>query len=106
MSVAVEAVAFLLLGAMADFGSMRKKMWMMTSFIGASATIMYLAVVPGAPWLGGLLIIVANVALGTSIIFYNSFLPLIVKNHPNVRSESDIAIREQIQSTLDHQVRK
>ena len=38
----------------------------------------------GLYWLGALLTVVSNVALGTSIVFYNSYMPLLVEGTPEV----------------------
>ena len=45
-----------------------------------SVTCMYVIVPADASlyWLGGVLMIVANVCLGVSVVFYNSYLPLMV----------------------------
>ena len=37
-------------------------------------------------WLGGVLMIVANVCLGVSVVFYNSYLPLMVDDSEEVRN--------------------
>jgi hypothetical protein len=37
-------------------------------------------------WLGSVLFILGSVGYGTSLIFYNTYLPLLVRFHPKVRS--------------------
>ena len=43
----------------------------------------------GLYWLGAVLTVVSNVALGTSIVFYNSYLPLLVEASPDVRAKRE-----------------
>ena len=47
------------------------------AFIGAISTILMFFITPGGHWFAGLLFLVANVAFGASIVFYNSYLPSI-----------------------------
>ena len=35
-------------------------------------------------WVGGLLIMISNVSLGVSVVFYNSYLPLMVEDTAEV----------------------
>jgi MFS transporter, UMF1 family len=43
--------------------------------LGAVATVLMFFIQPGLHLLGGLLLVVANVAFGASIVFYNAYLP-------------------------------
>jgi UMF1 family MFS transporter len=72
----------------ADHGSYRKKLLITFAFIGATATMLLLAVVPSVYLLGGLLAIVANTCFGASFVLLNSFLPVLVRHHPLVFEKS------------------
>lgn len=71
-------VAFLpILGALADYTHMRKRLLMIFSTLGALTTTAMFFIGPGGHWLAALLFIVANVSFGASIVFYNAYLPSI-----------------------------
>ena len=74
-SVLLQVTFLPILGALADFSHMRKQLMQFFCFLGAAATILLFFVQPGGQWLGGLLFLVANLAFGASIVFYNSYLP-------------------------------
>lgn len=57
-------------------------------FTGAVATMLFLLVVPRIYLVGSLLVIIGVTCLGTSFVILNSFLPLIVSNHPSIRGDS------------------
>src|SRR5919197_4898865 len=75
ISVALEVLILPILGAIADYSHLRKRMLMVFSTLGALATIALLLVAPGLHWLGGVLFIIANWSFGASIVFYNAYLP-------------------------------
>ncbi len=69
-------VSFLpVLGALADFAHLRKRLMIVFSTIGALATVAMFFITEGGHWLAAALFIVANVAFGASIVFYNAYLP-------------------------------
>jgi UMF1 family MFS transporter len=85
-SVVMQVIFLPLLGAIADHTALKKRMLLAFAYTGAVATIllffirgdMPLVGTSGAVVLGSLLLIVANLAFGAAIVFYNSFLPQIV----------------------------
>jgi len=88
ISVLAQAIAFISVGPLGDVGRYRRKGLIITSYIGSIATIafMFLPLAEGGQlyWLGAVLAALSNVALGTSIVFYNSYLPLLVDATPEV----------------------
>ena len=77
-------VAFLpLLGTIADYTRLKKKMLLAFAYTGAVATIFLVFVrvdlsvlgTNGAILMGSILLIVANFCFGAAIVFYNGFLP-------------------------------
>jgi UMF1 family MFS transporter len=54
---------------------MRKQMMQIFATLGALATILLFFIAGNLWWLGGLLFILANLAFGASMVFYNSYLP-------------------------------
>jgi UMF1 family MFS transporter len=63
------------LGALADYSHLRKRLLMLFSTIGAVSTTAMFFITAETFWLGGLLFIIANVGFGASIVFYNAYLP-------------------------------
>lgn len=74
-SVLMQVTFLPILGALADYSHMRKRLMMFFSTLGALSTILLFFVTPGLHWVGGLLFILANVAFGAGIVFYNAYLP-------------------------------
>jgi UMF1 family MFS transporter len=71
-------VAFLpVLGALADYSHVRKKLLMFFSTLGALATMLMFFITDGGHWLAMGLFMVANVSFGAAIVFYNAYLPAI-----------------------------
>jgi UMF1 family MFS transporter len=76
LSVFLQVFFLPVLGAIADYSHIRKRMMQVFAMTGAVVTILlFLVVSPAQWWLGGLFFIIANLAFGASIVFYNSYLP-------------------------------
>jgi len=85
VSVFVQAFVFISIGAFADYGALRKKLLIVTSTLGALSVVLIITAVRDSLWwYAGILTIFANVFFGSSSIFYNAFLPLIVSAHPTI----------------------
>src|SRR6266542_1765043 len=76
-SVLLQVTFLPILGALADYSHMRKQLLQFFALLGAISTILMFFITPGGHWFAGLLFLVANVAFGASIVFYNSYLPSI-----------------------------
>lgn len=74
-SVGLQVLFLPILGAIADYSHMRKQMMQVFATVGALATIGLFVVTGDLWWLGGLLYILANLAFGAAMVFYNSYLP-------------------------------
>ncbi|CAN5793782.1 MFS transporter [soil metagenome] len=76
VSMAVFLQVFLLpfLGSVADYSNLKKKMMAVCCYIGVLATCLMFFVTEQVYWLGGVLFVVANLAFGAAVVFYNSFL--------------------------------
>jgi len=74
-SVLLQVTFLPILGALADYSHLRKQLMQFFAFLGAASTILMFFIQPGGHWFAGLLFLVANVAFGASIVFYNSYLP-------------------------------
>jgi MFS transporter, UMF1 family len=74
-SVFMQVLFLPILGAIADYSHLRKRMMQIFATIGAVATIFMFFVTGDLWWLGGVLFIIANLAFGAAIVFYNAYLP-------------------------------
>ena len=75
ISVGLQVLFLPVLGAIADYSHLRKQLMRVFATIGAIATILLFFVTANLWWLGGLLFILANLAFGAAMVFYNSYLP-------------------------------
>jgi UMF1 family MFS transporter len=93
LSVILQVLFLPLLGTIADYTHLKKRMLLAFAYSGAFATILLFFVyadmpllgTSGAVALGSLLLIIANLCFGAAIVFYNSFLPQIAS--PDRRDE-------------------
>ena len=93
LSVVLQVFFLPLLGTIADYTSLKKRMLLTFAYIGAFATILLFFIkadmaffgTSGAVAVGSLLFIIANLCFGAAIVFYNGFLPQITT--PDRRDE-------------------
>jgi UMF1 family MFS transporter len=77
LSVLLQVFVLPILGAIADYSNLKKRMMLFFAVLGALCTISLFFITGMWYVLGGLIFILANLAFGASIVFYNAFLPLI-----------------------------
>ncbi len=87
-SVGMQVLFLPILGAIADYSHLRKTMMQIFATIGALATILMFLVTGGLWWLGGVLFVVANLAFGAAMVFYNAYLPDIASEDERDRVSS------------------
>jgi len=85
ISVLIQALLIISMSGAADHGRFRKTFLLWFAFIGSTATMLFLPIVPKVYLLGALLAIIANTCFGASFTLLNSFLPLLVRFHPTVQ---------------------
>lgn len=76
-SVLLQVTFLPILGALADYSHLRKQLLIFFALVGATATLLMFFIGPGGHWYGGVLLLVSNVAVGASYVFYNAYLPSI-----------------------------
>lgn len=91
LSVLFQFLVVISISCAADHGHYRKKLLLIFAWAGAISTMLFLPITPGVYLLGALLAIIANTCLGASFVLLNSFLPLLVRHHPEVQEELDLA---------------
>ncbi|MBI5935377.1 MAG: MFS transporter [Chloroflexi bacterium] len=87
-SVLLQVLFLPILGAIADYSHLRKRMMQIFATIGAVGTILLFFVTGNLWWLGGVLYIVANLAFGAALVFYNAYLPDIASEDERDRVSS------------------
>lgn len=75
LSVAMQLPLLPILGAIADYSHLKKRLMLLFAYIGALATILMFFIQGDLVILGGGLFIVANLSFGAAVVFYNAFLP-------------------------------
>lgn len=88
LSVGLQVLFLPILGAIADYSHLRKRMMQIFATTGALATIGLFLVTENLWWLGGLLFIIANLAFGAAMVFYNAYLPDIASEDQRDRVSS------------------
>ncbi|KAI9730092.1 MAG: Autophagy protein 22 [Cirrosporium novae-zelandiae] len=91
ISVLFQALLIISMSGAADHGHSRKSFLLITAFIGAISTMLFLPVSPEIYLFGALFAIIANTCYGASSVLLNSFLPLLVRHHPSVQEPEDDA---------------
>jgi UMF1 family MFS transporter len=87
-SVVFQAGFLPILGAIADYSHRRKQMLQLFAIIGALTTIAMFFIQENTWWLGPILFIIANLAFGAAIVFYNAYLPNIASEDERDRVSS------------------
>ncbi|OAL34618.1 hypothetical protein AYO20_06035 [Fonsecaea nubica] len=89
ISVLIQALLIISMSAAADHGRFRKTFLLAFAFTGATATALFITVIPKVYLLGALFAIIANTCFGASFVLLNSFLPLLVRHHPSIERENE-----------------
>lgn len=89
-SVLVQALLLISISAAADHGRYRKTLLLGFAFTGAVSTMLFIAVTAKVFYLAALLAIIANTCIGSSFVLLNSFLPVLVRFHPDVKITSSV----------------
>ena len=74
-SVLLQVLFLPILGAVADYTNLKKRLLIVFTYIAVAATCLLFFVANGLFLLGSLLFIVANVSFGGAIVMYNAYLP-------------------------------
>lgn len=74
-SVFLQVFLLPILGAVADYTSLKKRLLIVFTYLAVAATCLLFFVVRDTYWLGAVLFIIANVSFGGAIVMYNAYLP-------------------------------
>jgi len=84
VSVLLQALLVVSISCAADHGHYRKKLLLIFAWLGSFCVMSYLFIGKDTYILGAILTIISNTSFGASFVLLNSFLPLLVRNHPDV----------------------
>ena len=84
VSVLVQALLVVSISCAADHGNYRKKLLLSFAWLGSACVMAYIFISKETYILGAILTIISNTSFGASFVLLNSFLPLLVRNHPDV----------------------
>ncbi|KAG5925750.1 Autophagy- protein 22 [Claviceps africana] len=84
VSVLLQALLVVSISCAADHGHYRKKLLLYFAWIGSLSVMCYIFISKETYLMGALLTILSNTSFGASFVLLNSFLPLLVRNHPEV----------------------
>ncbi|MGQ9805775.1 MAG: MFS transporter [Chlorobiales bacterium] len=88
ISVLLQAFFLPLLSAIADYSKRRKQFLLFFTLMGSIATMTLIGLDDGRHWFGASAYIVANIAFGAAMVFYNAFLPDIATKEQHDRVSS------------------
>lgn len=88
LSVFLQVLFLPILGAIADYSHLRKQLMRLFATIGAVAATALFFVTEPVWWLGGVLFLIANLAFGAAVVFYNAYLPDIASEDQRDRVSS------------------
>ena len=86
ISVLLQALLIISMSGAADHGHYRKSLLLSFAFMGAVATMLFLAISPKFYTIGALLAIISNTCFGASFVLLNSYLPVLVRRHPSIQA--------------------
>lgn len=84
VSVLLQALLVVSISCAADHGNSRKKLLLAFAWTGSIAVMGYMFITKSNYLIGGLLAIISNTSFGASFVLLNSFLPLLVRWHPEL----------------------
>lgn len=74
-SVLMQVTFLPVLGALADYSHIRKRLLMLFTVLGSLTTMAMFFITDGGHWFAAGLFILANLSLGAAVVFYNAYLP-------------------------------
>ncbi|KAK8803862.1 hypothetical protein WA158_001556 [Blastocystis sp. Blastoise] len=81
----VQLIFYICLGSMADYGSLRYSCLLFFTLFGSIVSLLLPLMNSASWWLGGIITVVSTLCFGLSLVFYNSYLPVLSQSHPRVR---------------------
>ncbi|KAI9297014.1 MFS general substrate transporter [Neoconidiobolus thromboides FSU 785] len=94
LSVLLQAIFFIALSSLADYGNYRKSLLLLSSFIGSISMILLSFITSfKLYWLLAVLSIICNVSYGVSTVFFYAYITTLTRFHP--KTVAALAIGDQ-----------
>jgi MFS transporter, UMF1 family len=103
ISVLIQALLVVSISCAADHGNYRKKLLLAFGWIGSFAVMCYIFISKEIYILGAVLAIISNTSFGASFVLLNSFLPLLVRHHPEVLASANVGTPDLGATALESQ---
>lgn len=103
ISVLLQALLVVSISSAADHGNSRKKLLLTFAWVGSFSVMAYIFVNKNTYVLGALLAIISNTCFGASFVLLNSFLPLLVRHHPDVLASETVHTPDLAHTDLESQ---
>lgn len=100
ISVLIEALIVISISGAANYSKIRKRLLLTFAYSGAISTMLFIFIIPDVYFLAALLVVFSNICSGASFVLLNSFLPLIVRNHPRMLYQ--IALSREPENEMVH----
>lgn len=81
IGVLIQACVMIFLSAIADYSNLKKIFMMILCYLGVIAGCLLFFIEGDNYLIGCLLLVIANVCIGSSLVFYNAFLPEITREN-------------------------
>lgn len=101
ISVLLQALLVVSISCAADHGNYRKKLLLAFAWFGSCCVMGYIFISKSNYIIGALLTIASNTAFGASYVLLNSFLPVLVRNHPEMIDAQHAPIQDLEDSDLE-----
>jgi UMF1 family MFS transporter len=101
ISVLLQALLVVSISCAADHGNYRKKLLLAFAWIGSFCVMAFIFITKETYILGALLTIVSNVSFGASFVLLNSFLPLLVRYHPDIAGARGVRTPDLVDNSLE-----
>lgn len=97
ISVLLQALLVVSISCAADHGNYRKRLLLTFAWIGSVCVMCYIFIFKEIYVLGAVLAIISNTSFGASFVLLNSFLPLLVRHHPQVQCAAEATATPDLQ---------
>jgi UMF1 family MFS transporter len=105
ISVLFQAVFFISFGAYADYGKNKKRLLTINTIAGSVSAMGFILFYEEWSWfIVGCLTIVANILFGLAIVYYNAYLPLLVRNHGDYINANTDEKKMEIEDNLSNKI--
>lgn len=101
-AVILQWLSYVFFGAYADYGSLKKPLLFLSSTVAALTVSLFFFISPDYFWIGGVLLLVSSTFYGVSLVYYNSYIPYLIKEnkfysdiYSNIASSTTNEVKEE-----------